>query len=247
MIGSKAILRTHQISTAVVELVDEASDHCYLVTPWVRLWPHLERSLEKAASRGRRLTFILRYENDSKSLLPARELNERFGAEVLLHEHLHTKLYLSGRRAIVGSMNLYDVSQSKNFELAYQVTNYSEILELRKTVLDDDLLTIKPRIRLEGCFEAERRREGQRLAQLEKELGSGGHCVTCGDKMDLDRKPEPRFVRCKACFYKAPDVDEARWWIRFCHFCGEPYDSVLIKPLHAECKTQLESYARLAR
>lgn len=247
MFSDKSILRAHQISTAIIDLVDESKGHCYLVSPWIRLWQQLERSLEKAAGRGLRLTIVLRDDEKSRNTEAARQFNERFGAEVVLLPNLHTKVSLGDRRAIIGSMNLYDVSQTRNFELAYELRGHHELETIKRDVIEGDLLAVKPKLRLAGKFESVRAAESARLAELDAELASAGFCVVCNYKMDLDRQPEPGYVRCRTCYYKAPDADFTRLRTSYCHLCGKPFDSVLGRPLHAECRAKLVEFVTLKK
>lgn len=241
-------LRSHQVSAAIVDLIEGTKQQCYLVTPWVRPWAALERALEKASARDTRVTFILRNDPEKRHREIATRLNENLGFEVLLLDNLHTKFYMNERLALVGSMNLYDVSQSKNLELVAVVTSEHEIRRLRREVIEEDLLAVQPTAHLHGRFHDARSRERTRLAELAEELAARGFCVTCGERMELEKSMEPYVVRCRTSYAQAPNIPDPRsYQTKSCHYCGSPHPSVLARPLHPNCKDRLREYLELSR
>ena len=236
-------LPAHRISSAVIDLVESSTRHCYFVSPYVRLWPQLERALKKSVRRGVRLTFVMRHE--SKEVSVGHELSRTYGAEVALIDRLHAKLYLGDRTAIIGSMNLYDTSAARNVELAVLVQSPEEVQRIRREVLLGDVLALQPALRLPGSFEAAARREDERCAALALEIRERGHCVICAERMELDLRRSPDIVRCKPCWTRQPDVDRARFRIRSCHYCGKDHAVTLAKPLHASCLELVHEFLEL--
>lgn len=241
--NSDPYLLAHKISAGIIDLVDSSSKHCYFVSPWVRLWRQLERSLEKSVARGVRLTFVLR--NEEKSIATGRGLNSSYGAEVVLIDRLHTKLYLGDRMAIIGSMNLYDVSAERNLELAVLVQSVQEIRRIRRDIVLGDLLALKPAHRIPGSFDEAASRELDRYKTLSAEVASRGHCVVCDERIELDLSPSPQLVRCKTCWAREREADPGWFKIKYCHYCGEPHSDVLAKPLHLSCRDRIEEYRNL--
>ena len=67
--SNKNFLKTHELSVEVIQLIAAAKEYCYLVTPYVKLWPQLERALEDASKRGLFLTFIIREDASNDRLI----------------------------------------------------------------------------------------------------------------------------------------------------------------------------------
>ncbi len=238
-------LSTHRIAAAIIDLIESSTKRCYLVSPWVRTWGTLDRALEKAASRKVRLTFILR--NDQKAPSVGEQLNRSYGAEVILLDDLHAKLYVADKAAIIASMNLYDVSQTRNHELAVLVDSGREVERIRRECLEEDLLAVAPARVFKGWFDAERAAEMSKRDEMAAEFEGKGFCVVCRDRIVLERSPRPYIVRCATCYSKAPDVDDRYFQIRYCHLCGAPHANVLAKAVHDGCRQRIEEFIKLNR
>ncbi len=238
------ILRTHQISAAVIDLIEETKEHCYLVTPYLRPWPILERAFAKARELGTKLTLIVRHEAKAEKAIMA--MNDVYGFEVIVLERLHTKLYLNEKTAVVSSMNLYDSSNENNYELALRIRIGSQVRQLRKEIIEQDLLALSPRLHLPGRFQAEVEARAKAVTTFREELKSRGFCVSCAEKIDFDQTGSilsPRIVRCKPCWAMEPWIEaEYRWPIKFCHYCGEGLQSVLAQPYHHGCHERLKEF-----
>ena len=238
------ILRTHQIASAVIDMIDESKEYTYLVSPYIDLWPLLERTLERAAQQKKRLTFVVRFE-DGKTR-PMKSLHETYGFEVVFLEHLHAKLYCNERRALVSSMNLYDGSQKRNFELGVLIDDSRQVRALFREFVLDELLAVSPRLHLKGYFHNDDRAMAEEMRSYESQLKQMGYCVTCGMKMELDRGDErssPKIVRCATCYWKDPScANSYAVPIAHCHICGAEHRSSLNNPVHSNCKEMLCRY-----
>ena len=130
--------RAHQISTAIIDIIDSSQKYCYLVSPYIKIWDLLDRVLEQASNKKKKIVFVLRDCDHNGAL---KKITTQYGFETYLIPNLHSKLYLNERKAIIGSMNLYDTSQSRNFELGVLVEGRHNINVLKKEVIEDDLLS----------------------------------------------------------------------------------------------------------
>lgn len=228
------ILRTHQISAAVIDIIEGTKEHCYLITPYLRSWPILERTFAKASELGTKLTFIVR--SDPKTEKAVMTMNRKYGFEVIVLERLHTKLYLNEKTAVVSSMNLYDSSNEYNYELALRIRNHHQVRQFRKEIVEQDLLALTPKLHLPGAFQAEIEARAKAAAEFREEMKRRGFCVNCAEKLEFDQSGSivsPRIVRCRPCWNMAPWIEEEFCWpIKFCHYCGESLQSVLTQPYH---------------
>lgn len=238
------ILHTHQISSTIIELIDESKEYCYLISPYIEPWTLLERSLEKAARQRKRITFIVRNENDT--LARIKTLHATYGFEFMMFDWLHSKLYCNERRALVSSMNLYDGSQKRNQEIGALFDHPPEANAVLEDYILGDLLATPPRLILKGYLHEGDKLIASEMKNLEARVLGGGYCARCGTKMDLDLttiKKYKKVVRCSVCHLKEPWIsDISLYRTHHCHFCGERLESNLVDPFHPQCWDVLSRY-----
>lgn len=240
------ILHTHQISSTIIELIDESKEYCYLISPYIETWTLLERSLEKAARQRKRITFIVR--NEDETLARIKGIHATYGFEFMMFDWLHSKLYCNERRALVTSMNLYDSSQKRNQEIGALFESASDASALLDEYILGDLLATPPRLILKGYFHEEDKTVATEMKALEARVSEGGYCARCGTKMDLDITTIKKYnkrVRCASCYFKEPGQGDPRSVrTQHCHFCGERLESNLLDPFHPQCWDLLSRYSK---
>jgi hypothetical protein len=242
------ILRTHQISAAIIDLIEESQQYCFLVTPYFTPWKLLDRALDQAAAQKKRVTLIIRDEfNSSKrqeNFISVVNANRNRGFEVIGLNRLHTKLYLNEKTAILGSMNLFDSSSSNNLEAAVRFRG-SDALRLKAELIDKELLRERPDKYMAGWFSEDEKAQISKLRDREAAMTSRGFCVTCGTKVDLDANKQ--IVRCMACWGQNPGPDKYSFKIRHCHYCGGDFKGVLAEPFHHPCGVEVKQFVELKR
>ena len=116
MLGKQALLKTHEISSAIIDLLDETKDRCYIITPYIKPWIQLENAFKRFSEHEKKLTLILCNNNNSfnhgnSNLDFIKEYNKKYNFEAYVFENIHMKLYLNDSSLILTSMNLYNSSQ----------------------------------------------------------------------------------------------------------------------------------------
>lgn len=245
------ILTIHQIPGAIIDLIEETRDYCYLVTPYYQPWAVLERALKKASAQQKKLVFIFR----AGSLTPEmKSLNEEYGFEVIMVHKLHTKLYLNERKAIISSMNLYGTSKENNYELGYVIEESRTVRELRDKIIDDDILGLEPALHLRAkglaalrksqeraAAEQHLEREDLRRANYDEKHENAGYCIRCAKRIPHN----PAFPLCERCYemwsrYMNPDYQE-----NYCHTCGRKADTSKSQPHCSRCRPRTGFFQRL--
>lgn len=236
------ILKTAEISTEVVKLIQESREYCYLVTPYFKPWPLLERVLDEAKQRGHRITMIARVDDQRPhQIRQLEQMQARFQFEMIELSHVHMKLYVSEKAAILSSMNLYDSSQERNYEVGYLFDDRRTARTFLDDIVEAELLSAPPVKVLKGWFSGD---DEARRAQFEALIGgmdAHGFCVVCGQKCDLDRSTSPSYIRCRPCWSTSPDRDNWDLTVAFCHYCGKEHRARGSAPLHDPCKLELQS------
>lgn len=237
------ILQTHQLSTAIIDIINESEQYCYIVTPYIKLWPLLERTLDKAKKKEKRITIVMRYDAKGNPQL-AQNIHAKYGFEVIALDKMHTKLYLSENQALVTSMNLYDTSKENNHEIGILFDKSSLSETLLKEYVINDLLQVKPKLHLQGYFFRKDCALASQMMEFEAKLDKMGFCVVCGDSIDVEKYPKSYapYYRCKKCYYENPNVDSYALETKYCHLCGNTFQSTLSSPIHKECRESIENY-----
>jgi hypothetical protein len=130
---------------------------------------------------------------------------------------LHAKIYLNENKALITSMNLYDTSQEKNYEIGVLLKNKEIIDEYVKTYIIENIFN-------NGKIDELTKKSDNNLYKLlEKNLFFEkyiSYCVNCGEP----RKYKRTHKYCENCFNLT--VEEKRefdiW--NYCHECGEKYE-----------------------
>jgi phosphatidylserine/phosphatidylglycerophosphate/cardiolipin synthase-like enzyme len=245
MAASDQLLRNHQLSAAIIDLIQDAREYVFLVTPYFRSWPLLDRALHVASRQEKNIVLILRDIPDNHRLM--RQLNADFGFDVILIANLHTKLYLSERSVIVTSMNLYDASQENNYEVGYQIRNQRTAKEFKDEIIRNDILSLKPAAYLRGRYgialSNEKKQELEREAEMAQERirayeskpksasSDDGYCIRCG-------RPIQRsdfLVLCGDCYQIWAQFENWEYPEHYCHHCGTSVTTTKRKPLCDTC------------
>lgn len=248
--GKSDILLNHQISAEIISLIESTKEYCFLVTPYYKPWPLLNRTLEKAALLEKKIVFIFRYGEMKEQLI---DHIRKFNFDIHLVEKLHTKLYLNERTAILTSMNLYDASKEQNYEVGYIFSSSYDARKFRTEVIENDILAIKPKLSIPGRYasyqqskveeqlakerqqkEEEEKRERikvEKFKKIKEHLNDSGYCIRCNTDIRLN----PSRPYCDRCYKTWSSFGNVDYIERFCHSCGRDYQSSLSVPLCNDC------------
>jgi hypothetical protein len=236
-------LKTYELSSSIVKMISETKSYCYIVSPYVKIWPQLDRVLSIASSNNAYLTFIIREDSKAKQLV--QKLNEEYGFEIYVIKDLHIKLYLNESNCIISSMNLYDTSQHNNLEIGYEIGNSYEVKE---EVIEGYILKDKSVVKYAGKFEQERKALLGEINKVKAVFHQSGYCISCKTSMDSDFNPyNPKIVRCKECYFKADDRFDLELKTSYCHYCGRTHSSTVNNPFHKDCLQTLKDYRKKIR
>jgi len=124
------IIPPYQISSEILNLINQAEKYIVLVSPYVdfKNWGGIKQEIEKAKQRGIKIEFITRHDvNNSKSW----EQIEALGIKPKLVRNLHAKLYYNEKNGIVTSMNLLTSSKLSAIEFGSIYDTEDEIQQLK--------------------------------------------------------------------------------------------------------------------
>ena len=225
-------LGTSGISYHLEELIHNANEKLILISPYLQFNDHLKQSLEE---KDRQKTVDVRLIYGESKLQPAENnwLKSLLSIRTSICPHLHAKCYLSEHAAIITSMNLYEYSQINNNEMGIYIDK-TEDEQLYNDVLTDANRLIRISQEIKVTVATVPKSNDEPTEKTTKPVSNvSGFCIRCGEKLKLN----PMVPYCPKCFkswkkYKNEEHEE-----KYCHICGKPNKSSLIKPSCYECYT----------
>lgn len=121
------------VAEAILDVIRTAKKEITIVSPYLKLWDEAKRAIQDARRRNVEISFILRYE---KKLLHNQDLDwlEDNGIDWDAFPNLHAKIYLNEDTVLLSSMNLYEYSARRNFEVCYAVPDATSKRAIREYV-----------------------------------------------------------------------------------------------------------------
>lgn len=144
-----SIVMTADIDSKIINIVQNTSKYCYIISPSISLWPLLERAFEKCVGSDKKITVIVDNSCDVDQRNIYKKLIEKYGIEVLLVNNLHFSLFFNEKESLFSSMRVYDNSQENNFELGSYSFNPELSANLKIKVIDEELLKFSTKFGIE--------------------------------------------------------------------------------------------------
>lgn len=144
-----SIVMTADIDSKIINIVQNTSKYCYIISPSISLWPLLERAFGKCVGSDKKITVIVDNSCDVEQRNIYKKLIEKYGIEVLLVNNLHFSLFFNEKESLFSSMSVYDNSQENNFELGSYSFNPELSANLKIKVIDEELLKFSTKFGIE--------------------------------------------------------------------------------------------------
>ncbi|MBI2832269.1 MAG: phospholipase D family protein [Chloroflexi bacterium] len=218
-------LDTTGVSYHLQQLINSANEKLILISPYLKVSDRLKQSLEDKD----RMKIDIRIIYGKNELEPAEHnwLKSLRSIRTSFCQNLHAKCYLNEKEAIITSMNLYDFSQINNNEMGIYVDKNSDP-ELFSSISEEAmrLVRISDEIKIT-------------VAQVPKNAekvvrpppSTHGYCIRCKTEIKLN----PMSPYCGKCYASWKKFENDEYVEKFCHICGKPNNSSLIKPSCFEC------------
>jgi hypothetical protein len=140
------IIPPYQITSEILNLINEAKEYLILVSPYVNFnnWERIKIDIENALKRNVKIKFYTRLDSENYK---SWEQIEALGIKPKLIKNLHSKLYFNEKSGIVTSMNLLTSSNLNAIEFGAIYNTEEELKELKEFVkkyLEPNLEKEKP-------------------------------------------------------------------------------------------------------
>ena len=246
-------LDTQGVSLRLSEIITNAQERLYLVSPYLQINPLLKERIEDRVHRSKIDIRVIYREINPKQLEEKEWLESMTSIKTSVRKNLHAKCYLNEKEALLTSMNLYQFSQEHNDEMGILVS-VDHDRELYDKIYGDvwRIIRVSEEIRVNGArVEAtENGRENAESARTRKEAApvlqapEKGYCIRC--KVDLPVNPtqlEPHCRGCKASWnrFKNEEYEE-----NYCHTCGKEHTTTKAKPVCRTCHRKYKDVLEFA-
>ena len=108
------VITDQEIPNEIINLIKESEEYVVIVSPYLDLWGHLTTQLKMKIERG--VSIQLHYRTNEVKSKTIKELKQ-IGVKLNNIDTLHSKLYLSEKKGIISSMNLYKFSSEESREM----------------------------------------------------------------------------------------------------------------------------------
>lgn len=240
-------LNTYGINDKISEIMRTADEFVFIVSPYLKLSERIRIELEDM----QRLKIDMRIVYGKKELRKEEMdwLESTNWIRVGFIKNLHAKCYVNEKMAVISSMNLYDFSQTENYEMgivAYRDEDpelYGDIInEVRKLLrISEDISLATPSKEEKASYDNPPKESP--VASMDKSFSNhNGWCIRCGSSIVMN----PDNPYCDKCFkswnrWKNPDYIEEKG---HCHSCGKDNRSSMSNPLCSRCKPGLGNTLR---
>ena len=223
------------INSHLLELIGRSEEYLVLISPYLKLWGHLETQIENSVKRGVDVQMWYRSDQEKKYKKTYDKLS-KMGVKVGKIDTLHSKLYLSEKEGLMTSMNLLDFSKSNSREIGI-LTDERKMLNQFKDYIED--LTQKPIVPKKSIFDMGKDFLVNQLTDDEptpqtdepKSQSTDGYCIRCSDSIPFNMK-SPYCKKCYKIWNKYKDKD---YMEEFCHQCSKDWDTSFKKPICLSC------------
>ena len=221
-------LRTSGISAGVEELIREARERLYIISPYLKLSDNIKELLNDKEREKAEVRIIF----GKQELNPTEMsyLQTLKYVRLYFSKNLHAKCYLNEKKMIISSMNLYEFSQQHNREMGILIERADEadwqVYEDAWKDIESILNNATDFAYVEAPKDVERVKSEpnkQAILKVETKKSNGkqtGYCIRTGTEI-LFNVDKPMSYDAYKSWSKFADKEYPE---KFCHFSGEPSD-----------------------
>ena len=220
-------LTTQGVSFRLSEIITNAQERLYLVSPYLQINQLLKERIEDKVHRSKIEIRVIYREINPKQMEEKKWLESMTSIKTSVRKNLHAKCYLNEKEALRTSMNLYEYSQEHNDEMGILVSVdhdpelYGKIHEdvWRIIRVSDEIPVLPAPKKVAG-------KPKPTLSAPKKRL-----CIRC--KTDLPTIPaQPYCDRHYASWKKFMNKEYVE---NHCHTCGSEHSTSMLEPLCRAC------------
>jgi len=233
------------ISSALADLIKNSEERLYLISPYIQLTTINKKYIENADGNNLEICVIHRQDAELKHEDKI-FLDSLTNVTIYACDDLHAKCYLNENAGIISTMNMYEHSQTSNWEMGVRFSKeedtklFNDTLKEITRIVKASQKTSKTKSAAKPQYQKQQTINPNLKNPLKKGLlgkladsilGEAGYCIRCGEMINYG--PERPF--CNKCFaswavYKNPNYRE-----KYCHICGNKASTTKVRPVCNEC------------
>ncbi|WP_417914176.1 phospholipase D family protein [Candidatus Electronema sp. JM] len=221
-------INTKRAVSELEELIRNAGEKLYLVSPYLKLSKDFKELLAYRNSKNKVTTVIF-----GKQELKPDELNFLQGLRFIVlyyHEDLHAKCYANDDKMIITSLNLYEFSMANNKEMGVLIDRndpadkktFDDAMDEVKFIIDNskphELIAEKingsERVREQSAHQ----KAADKPAAAPTKQSATGYCIRTG--VEIPFNIEKPF--CYEAYKSWRQFENGDYPEKYCHFSGEP-------------------------
>lgn len=220
------ILTTKEIGVALDNIIKNAEKYICIFTYNINIDETYLSRLRNASKRGVKIIVVFGIDRGDQRVLDS--LQAIPTCEIWFKQYLHAKFFYNEKELLIGSMNLSEISERRNYELAV-LFNIKENAEIVKKVKAEAKEIIEDSV----AWKLRSDNIDQQIEAAEKMMSAEqGCCIRCGTGINYD----PGKPLCFACYQQWSEWENEYYLERYCHRCKkEKPDISFAKPQCKRC------------
>jgi phosphatidylserine/phosphatidylglycerophosphate/cardiolipin synthase-like enzyme len=234
-------LKTSGITHEIEELISNAKQKLYLITPYLQISPLIRPLIRDLVLKIPTIDIIVVCRSDKINAEDMEFLQNLKSVKIWALDNLHAKCYLNEDTAILSSMNLYQYSERNNYEMGVKIQKnsadeavYRELTEYIDILLRESVKYEIKRVEKESHPSSikEVQKKPKESIPLEKTNSTKyGFCIRCHVSMDLN----PDKPLCSKCYPIWAKYSDPTYPEKYCHICGKESKQSVEKPVCYNC------------
>lgn len=233
-------LTTSGTSHYIEQIIIDAKDKLFLVSPYLKLSKTLYERLKDASMRKVPITIV--YGKDELNNAQWSSLNDLPTIRVLYMDNLHAKCYFNEKQMVITSMNMYEFSEKNNREMGLLIHADSDPSIYAKAVTETNSIIQAAKLKTGGTrnsnfiVEEKPKNYYQNNSNNQNSIPKNGYCIRCETSISFDtEKP-----LCYKCYNKWAEYSNFDYMENVCHCCGNDNDVSFDRPVCYSCFKKLE-------
>ena len=218
-------LRTSGISAGVEELIREARERLYIISPYLKLSDNIKELLNDKEREKVEVRIIFGKQELNPSEM-SYLLNLKY-IRLYFSKNLHAKCYLNEKKMIISSMNLYEFSQQNNKEMGILIDReidadknvYEDAWKDIESILNNatDFAYVEAPKQIDKVKDEPTKQPAPKVEDKKSNAKQMGYCIRSGVEIPFNVEKPMCYEAYKSWSkYGDPDYTE-----KYCHFSGE--------------------------
>jgi len=241
------------ISSAISDLIKNSKQELYLVSPYIKLTSIYQKYIQNSDGKNFDINIIHRSDAPLKNedLVFLQNLKN---INIYSCDDLHAKCYLNENFGVISTMNMYEHSQTSNWEMGVKFSKevdnelYHKTLEEIIRIVEQSTKQSPNNSTLKNKTQKPKsdwNKNQQKMSPtLKKPLkkgfldkitdsvfGEAGYCIRCGEVIEYN--PEKPF--CDKCYQLWVKYSNPNYRENCCHICGEKASTTKVRPVCMKC------------